>query len=113
MRVEIPVRTWSEPNVRVHWATRARRARLQRTSARNAIRVALAQDGHPTPPIVVTLTRLASRILDTDNLAAALKAVRDGVADALEIDDGDERVTWRYGQEKSAGGKYAVRVEVA
>jgi hypothetical protein len=69
--------------------------------------------------VVVTLTRLApSRGLDDDNLAASLKAVRDGVADALGLaEDRDPRVTWRYAQ---ANGRavlglpsgYGVRIEI-
>ena len=62
---------------------------------------------------MITLTRLASRKLDSDNLATALKAVRDGVADALNLDDGDERLDWRYAQEKAPRGHYAVRVEIS
>lgn len=113
MRIDLPIRTWSEPNVRAHWAKRARRAREQRKVARTCVRVACASRGIPSPPLTITLMRLASRRLDSDNLAAALKAVRDGVADALEIDDGDERLTWRYAQEKLPRGRYAVRVEIS
>ncbi|MBE0568400.1 MAG: hypothetical protein IH577_01830 [Deltaproteobacteria bacterium] len=60
----------------------------------------------------VTLTRIAPRALDTDNLASGLKAIRDGVADALEIDDGSSLIEWRYAQEKGKPGEYAVRVEI-
>lgn len=112
MRIEIPIRTWSEPNTRVHWAKRARRAREQRTAARAFTRTALAAHGPTCAPLTVTLTRLAARKLDSDNLAAAMKAVRDGVADALGLDDGDARLTWRYAQDKLPRGQYAVRVEV-
>ena len=113
MRIEIPVRTWSEPNVRAHWAQRARRAREQRRVARAYARAALAGQVRPCAPLTVTLTRLAARRLDSDNLAASLKAVRDGVADALGWDDGDDRLSWRYAQEKLPRGQYAVRVEVS
>ena len=106
MQAELPIRTWSEANARVHWARRARRTREQR-------RAALAAQGRPPLPAVITLTRLASRKLDSDNLATALKAVRDGVADALNLDDGDERLDWRYAQEKAPRGHYAVRVEIS
>ena len=40
----------------------------------------------------------------------AHKAVRDGIADALEVDDGDTRLTWKYAQEKGKPKEYAVRV---
>jgi len=51
--------------------------------------------------VVVMLTRIApSDGLDDDNLRAALKSCRDGVADALGCDDRDPRVEWRYGQRR-------------
>ena len=113
MQAELPIRTWSEANARVHWARRARRTREQRRAARMYLRAALAAQGRPPLPAVITLTRLASRKLDSDNLAGAFKAVRDGVADALNLDDGDERLDWRYAQEKAPRGHYAVRVEIS
>ena len=58
------------------------------------------------------LTRIGPRRLDSDNLAAALKHVRDGVADALGMDDGDPRLVWLYGQRRGKPGEYAVLVEI-
>jgi crossover junction endodeoxyribonuclease RusA len=112
--VLLPIRTWSEPNLRGHWGRRARRAHKQREAARLLVRAALV----PLPPgtgrrkTVVRLTRIGPRRLDSDNLAAALKHVRDGLADALGMDDGDERLTWRYAQRNGSPGQYAVLVEV-
>jgi hypothetical protein len=63
-------------------------------------------------PCSITLTRIAPRRLDSDNLARSLKAVRDGIADAIGVDDGDPRLEWRYAQEQGAVREYAVRVEV-
>lgn len=61
----------------------------------------------------VTLTRLApSSGLDDDNLRGALKAVRDGVADALRIDDRDPRVTWEYEQRRSQPRQWAVEIRI-
>jgi hypothetical protein len=56
--------------------------------------------------------RLTGRALDGDNLQRALKAVRDGVADALGIDDGDSRIEWQYGQRRGGKGEYAVEVTI-
>lgn len=112
--VLLPIRTWSEPNLRGHWGRRARRAHKQREAARLLVRAALA----PLPPdsdrrkTVVRLTRIGPRRLDSDNLAAALKHVRDGVADALGLDDGDERLRWLYAQRNGRPGEYAVLVEI-
>lgn len=62
---------------------------------------------------IVTLTRLSSGTLDGDNLQGALKAVRDGVADGLWMDDKDsEAMHWRYAQEKCKRGYYGVRVKI-
>mgnify|MGYP000283041968 CR=1 FL=1 len=118
MEVLLPIRTWSEPNLRVHWAKRARRAHKQREAARMLVRAALA----PLPPwnsiragnrkLKVWLWRIGPRELDSDNLAAALKAVRDGVADALGMDDGDPRLLWCYGQRRGKPGEYAIQVEI-
>lgn len=47
--------------------------------------------------------------LDDDNLRGSLKAVRDGVADRLHVDDGDKHaVRFFYAQER---GPWAVRIE--
>lgn len=65
-------------------------------------------------PCTVTLTRLSSgRVeLDTDNLGTSLKHVRDGVADALGMDDSAKSpITWAYGQETRAK-EYGVRIEI-
>jgi hypothetical protein len=39
--------------------------------------------------------------MDSDGLAIAFKAVRDGVADWLGVDDGHESLTWRYAAQKA------------
>lgn len=64
-----------------------------------------------TMPVRVKLTRIGRKEMDGDNLQGALKAVRDGIADAIEIDDGDKRMTWDYAQEIGKG--YSVRVEIS
>jgi len=103
----LEVKTISEPNARGHWAKRAARARSQRTKARQSAQAAAQAVGLPA---VVRLTRFApSNGLDDDNLRGALKAVRDGVADALGIDDRDPRARWEYHQQR---GEYAVMVEL-
>ena len=58
----------------------------------------------------ITLTRVGIRKMDSDNLSGSCKAIRDGIADALEIDDGDERLDWQYRQE--VGKVYCVKVEI-
>ena len=119
IEVILPVRTWSELNLRTHWRQRARRVAGQREAARILVRAGLR--GSPLragvrprdQTLTVRLTRIAPRSLDSDNLAGALKAVRDGVADALGMDDGDARIAWAYAQRRGAPREYAVLVEFA
>lgn len=113
--IEVPITTVSEANRREHWGAKARRVRHQRTVTRwccratpdfAAIRDWVRAGGHAT----VVLTRLAPRSLDTDNLAGALKAVRDAVADELGLpNDRDPRIEWRVMQ---IHGRTAARITV-
>lgn len=105
VEVILPVQTVSEANRRDHWAVKAKRVKRHRLVAR-AMCPAMGL------PCVVRLTRLSPGTLDDDNLRGALKAVRDGVADRLGVDDRDPRVTWEYAQERSKGLKGVVRLEL-
>lgn len=108
-RVTLPIATVSEANRRDHWSTRARRAKMQRWT----VAAKLHGEKLPKLPVVVTLTRLAPRELDTDNLAGAMKAIRDGVADAYGLkSDRDARVTWRYAQERADQWHAGVRIAI-
>jgi len=105
--IELPIRTVSESNARGHWAPRARRAKWQRDVVALATRPRIVSLGLP---VTVRLTRVAPRALDDDNLRGALKACRDGVADALGVRDNDPRVHWVYGQRRGAKAAYAVEI---
>lgn len=98
----LPLRTVSTLNRREHWAVRHKRNKAERTAAH-------LMCPRFTLPCIVTVTRVAPRQLDGhDNLQASAKAIVDGIASKLGlITDRDERVQWRYAQEK---GPYAVRV---
>ena len=102
----------SVANLREHHHAKAKRAKEQRkksyanawlTCSEPQTCMALGSS------LVVLLVRVSPRPLDGDNLQSACKAVRDGIADALGIDDRDPRVSWVYGQEK---GPHALRVLV-
>jgi hypothetical protein len=99
----IPLRLESVANLREHWAKRAKRAADHRT-------VALSVPRNLPLPCRVTLTRIAPRLLDGDNLQSAFKALRDGIATRLNIDDGSDVVVWHYAQEKSRDKFYAVEI---
>ena len=60
----------------------------------------------------MTITRIAPRQLDTDNLAISGKSLRDSIADRLGVDDNDPLVEWRYAQERGLHKQYAVRVQI-
>jgi len=107
IEVTLPLRIVSEANQRGHWAKGARRAKEQRGTVKLALWARCERSkgyGHGLTTQVVTLTRIAPRRLDGDNLQRALKAVRDGVADALGVDDGDARLEWRYEQAPDLSG---------
>lgn len=122
------LRLVSEANLREHWSKRAKRAKQQRTAAFSALLRLSGSDwawwergrircdglGYLGKPegIAVTIVRIAPRKLDSDNLARAAKAIRDGIADWLGIDDGDERIDWRYAQRRGEAGEYAVEIRV-
>ena len=50
--------------------------------------------------------------MDSDNLAISQKGVRDGVADWLGVDDGDQGIQWVYEQRAGGPKVYAIEVEV-
>ncbi|HEX4934640.1 MAG TPA: hypothetical protein VFV33_15730 [Gemmatimonadaceae bacterium] len=95
------------PNARLHWATRARRVKLQRSIT--ALALASQRRALPEFPVVVTITRCSPGTMDDDNAVASAKAVRDAIADVLGVDDRDPRVTWRVLQRRAPWG---VQVEI-
>ena len=109
--VTVPMKTVSETNQREHWTVRHRRRRIQRHTVMTHLLALGARWTHF--PCVVTLTRIASRKLDPDNMVGSMKATIDSLATWMGIDDADERVTWRFEQEnKRRGELQAVRIEV-
>ena len=100
----------SVANLREHWSVKARRAKCHRGATYLQLRARALEHA---VPCTVTLTRIAPRPLDGDNLQSSLKACRDGIADFLKVDDRDPRVTWVYAQEKGQPKQQALRVEIA
>lgn len=112
IRVEYPTRLISALNAREHHMARARRVKKERWNAR--LMLLQARQSPPEFPIVVTVTRIAPRVLDThDNLGSACKATIDAVAEWLGVDDADPRVKFVPAQERGAPKFYGVRIEVA
>ena len=124
--VKLPIKTVSEKNSREHWGTRSRRTAKQRSYTLACL---LATGwARPALPLVITLTRIGGRELDSDNLARALSGVRDGIADKppgpttkpgrkpaarpswVKVDDGSPLIEWRYAQ--IVGPPAAVLIEI-
>lgn len=53
--------------------------------------------------IIVTLITCRRRECDDDGNVAALKPLRDAIAEGLGLDDGDKRIRWEYGQIETRG----------
>jgi len=109
--LDLPLRLHSEMNERGHFMRRYQRTRQQK----DAVLCEWLRQHRPIvqPPVVVTITRIGQRKLDTDNLAGSAKAVQDAVAEhVLQTDDGSELIEWRYAQEKGKPKEYRCRVEV-
>ena len=103
-------RTVNEGNVRSSWRKRAKRAKDLRALARMHTDLAVCS---VSLPITITLTRIGACKLDSDGVPSALKAIRDGVADSIGIDDGrDDLIDWQYKQEFGARLVHGVRIEI-
>lgn len=111
MTITIPIRTISEANRsrNEHWAVTRERVKAQRAAVSLCWRL-VDPGSRPSLPSVVTMTRIAPRALDDDNLARSFKAVRDQVAAEMGVDDRDPRVTWRYAQRRGRPNEYAVEI---
>ena len=119
LTVEVPLAKAlpSANNLREHWARRAERVRGQRTWTAAHIRTQGAaflrewrvMRGNEALRLACTLTRVAPRQLDSDNLQGAFKGIRDQVAEECGIDDGSPRWDWRYAQ---ASGAPAIRIRL-
>ena len=94
----------SESNSREHW----RKAHVRHKYQKLHIRLALLDNKIPQNlPVIITLTRLSPRKLDSDNLQTAFKYVRDTIADhfipgkAPGRADDEPSFEWRYDQIQS------------
>lgn len=106
-----PSKTLS-PNARVHWRQKASAVKTARTAAWGAV---LACFG-ASPSLRSKAVRLAitfsppdRRRRDDDNIIGSFKPYRDGIADALGVDDHKFQCSYAF-EEPVKGG--AVRVEI-
>lgn len=111
LEVRIPQLVPPSPNAtrREHWSKGHRRVKKERAAVALVLGPARIW---ASPLLAVTLVRCAPRRLDSDNLVASMKAVRDEVAAWLGIDDGDARVEWRVEQRKATRAQQGTIVRV-
>lgn len=107
---EVPVDVIG-PNAREHRLETARRVKQERQAALLTAKAFYVRPMRAEEIAKVTMTRLGPRRMDDDNLAAAMKAVRDGIADALGVDDGDPRIMW-VPRQLTARSRRGVKVEI-
>ncbi len=101
IEIEVPVRIRSEANIREHGARRGAYFKEQKEAVYYSMmkfRHQLHLIAGSEEPLMVTLTRFGDRRLDNDNLVSGFKSVRDSIASFIGIDDGSDRITWRYQQ---------------
>ena len=97
----------SMANISMHWRSRMRKVRDLRSNAYFCTIELIKKIELIEKPIVITITRVSPRSLDSDNLAYACKPIRDGIADAIwpdrpqRIRDDHEDVFWEYYQRRS------------
>jgi hypothetical protein len=109
----VELETRSETNQHTHWRERNARAREANAVVFDALAM-LAERPDAQRGLVVRMTRIVGserELLDDDNVAAALKAVRDAVARWLGIDDRSPCVTW-IASEMQAPGPMRARLEL-
>ena len=79
------------PNGRNHWAVLAKAKKLARGDALLLTQSAICSQGKPDLgdkiPVRITFYPPDNRRRDDDNMVASFKAYRDGIADALGVDD--------------------------
>lgn len=112
MIVELPLKTLSLTNCRLHWRKIASIHKKQKLLVRLSLKPLLQES---PLPCIVKLTRSSRGKLDDDNLPTAFKAIRDEIADILlpglppgRADD-SPLIQWVYNQKK---GPIGIEIEI-
>lgn len=98
------------PNKRLHWAARSKAARAYRQACYLLTKQAGIQAPEGRVLLALEFVPPDRRRRDDDNCLAAFKAGRDGVADALGIDDSRFITQLALSREPVAGGAVRVRI---
>ncbi|WP_213881226.1 endodeoxyribonuclease RusA [Pseudomonas sp. dw_358] len=99
------------PNARGHWSKKSKAAKVYRAQCR--MMTLAAKIVRPAGPALLCLEFVPPdrRRRDDDNLIAMFKSGRDGLADALGIDDNIFATQVRVSDETTKGGAVRVRIE--
>lgn len=110
LTVLVPIRIESEANRREHYYKVHDRKRAHAHAVGWVMKQhkppAIAEDGQ----LVVVMTRIGARDMDSDNLAGGCKQSRDTLAKWLGLDDGDKRISWLYQQRRGKPKEYALEI---
>ncbi len=99
------------PNKRPHWAQRASLTKRYRSACYTVARYqGLKRANTESVKMTMRFCPPDRRRRDMDNLIASTKALRDGLMDALGVDDSRFVVTYEMGEPVKGG---AVQVEIA
>lgn len=98
------------PNARVHWAARARATKRYRAECGWIARESKATAPDGFIEIRVTFCPPNRKQRDRDNMQASIKALFDGLADALGVND--SRFIPRYEVSDQIAGKVIVEIAV-
>jgi crossover junction endodeoxyribonuclease RusA len=99
------------PNARVHWSKKSRAARAYRATCRLLAKQVGLQTPQGEALLILEFVPPDKRRRDDDNLLAMFKAGRDGLADALGIDDSIFSTQIRLSKETTKGGAVRVRIQ--
>ncbi len=108
----LPIKLVS-PNIQEHWTKKYKRNKQQEWIIKTCW---LTHETNVQLPCIVTLTRLAPREFDYDNMVPAFKHVKDSIADLIIPGlapgraDGSKQIEWRYEQEKAK--KQGIRIQI-
>lgn len=99
------------PNARVHWSKKSRAARAYRAACHLLAKQAGMQPPKGEALLILEFVPPDKRRRDDDNLLAMFKAGRDGIADALGVDDSIFATQIRLMKETTKGGAVRVRIQ--
>jgi len=114
IKINVPIRL-ETVNIKKHWAMLMRKNRVNAMIVRAFLKQNASVD---ILPCKATMVRIAPRFLDTDNLYASFKGIRDTVADWLIPGlapgraDGSKDIEWAYEQRKAGVKEYAVEIRI-